>query len=137
MKKDGTVLKCLFGVYNHTTLYLRKAESCGGSHLVSDKKALLNKFLSVSKSQKHKSVISDGMKFTAGPHLQLMRYKEHRLVFSSTPYGFTEDVGTHTSIDSTQRVIQQEYGSLTVDCTGQADSLTLPSTQISTSLPNL
>lgn len=71
------------------------------------------------------------------PHLQLVCYKEHSLVFSSPPNCFIEDVGTHTRINSTERVIQKQYGPLTVECTCQAHSLTLSSAKISAPLPNL
>lgn len=63
--------------------------------------------------------------------------EEHRLAFGGAPYGFVEDLGAHTSIDSTERVVQEEDGPLAVECTSQAHSLTLSPTQVSTSLPNL
>lgn len=71
------------------------------------------------------------------PYLQLVGYKEHRLVFGNTPDSLTEDMGTHTGINSAQRVIQQEYGPFAVEGTCQAHSLTLPSAQVGTSLSNL
>lgn len=71
------------------------------------------------------------------PHLQLMGYKEYRLAFGGTPYSFIKDMGTHTSVNSTERVIQEKYGPLAVQCTSHAHSLTLSPTQVGTSLPNL
>lgn len=71
------------------------------------------------------------------PYLQLVGYEEHSFAFGSTLDGFMEDVRTHTSINSTERVIQQQYGLLTVEGTCQAHSLSLPSTQVGTSLPDL
>lgn len=75
--------------------------------------------------------------FQTVPYLQLVGYKEHRLAFGDTPDSFMEDVVTHTSINSAERVIQEKYGPLTVEGTCQAHSLTLPSTQVGTSLSNL
>lgn len=71
------------------------------------------------------------------PHLQLVGDKEHRLSFADTPDSFTEDIGTHTGVHSAERVIQEKYGPFTVEGTSQAHSLTLPSTQVGTSLSNL
>lgn len=71
------------------------------------------------------------------PYLQLVGYKEHRLAFGGTPDSFMEDVGTNTSINRTERVIQEKYGPLAVEGTSQAHSLTLPSTQVGTSLSYL
>ena len=71
------------------------------------------------------------------PYLQLVGYKEHRLAFGGTPDGFMEDVGTHTSIHSAERVIQEKYGPLAVQGTCQAHSLPLASTQVGASLSNL
>lgn len=71
------------------------------------------------------------------PYLQLVGYKEHCLAFGEAPDSFMEDMGTHTSINSAERVIQEKYGPFTVEGTSQAHSLTLPSTQVGTSLSNL
>lgn len=71
------------------------------------------------------------------PHLQLVCYKEHRLVFGNTLDSFLEDMGTHASINSAERIIQEKYGPFTIEGTCQAHSLTLPSTQVGTSLSNL
>lgn len=70
-------------------------------------------------------------------YLQLVGYKQHGLAFGSTFDGFIEDVGAHTSVNSTERVIQQEDGALAVEGTRQAHSLTLSSAQVGTSLSNL
>lgn len=71
------------------------------------------------------------------PYLQLVGYKEDRLAFGDTPDGFMEDMGTNTSIDGAEGVIQEKYGLLAVEGTSQAHPLTLPSTQVGTSLSNL
>lgn len=70
-------------------------------------------------------------------YLQLVGDKEHRLAFGDTFDSFVEDVRTHTSINCTQGIIQEKYGSLTVEGTSQAHSLTLPSAQVGSSLTNL
>lgn len=70
-------------------------------------------------------------------HLQLVRYKEYGFALSSTPNGFAEDMGAHAGIDGTERVVQEKNGPLTVDCTRQAHSLTLASTQVGSPLANL
>ncbi len=70
-------------------------------------------------------------------HLQLMGYEENSLAFGDTLDGFMEDMGTNTSVDGTQGVVQEENGPLAVEGTSQAHSLTLPSTQVGTSLSNL
>lgn len=70
-------------------------------------------------------------------YLQLVGYKEDRPAFGNTHDSFLEDMGTHTRIDSTEGVIQEKDGPVTVEGTCQADSLTLPSTQVHTSLSNL
>lgn len=58
------------------------------------------------------SIIRDSVTY-----LQLVGHKEHGLAFGSTSDGFIEDVGTHTSIDCTERVVQQKDGALTVEGT--------------------
>lgn len=73
----------------------------------------------------------------AGLYLQLVGDKEHRLAFGKTHDSFMEDMRAHTSIDSTERIIQENYGPFTVQGSGQAHSLTLPSTQVCPSLSNL
>lgn len=70
-------------------------------------------------------------------YLQLVRYKEHRLVFAGSFDSFMEDMGTNASIDRTERVIQEHYGPLAVESPSQTHSLTLPSTQVGPSLTNL
>lgn len=70
-------------------------------------------------------------------YLQLVGDKEDRLAFANTHDSFMEDMRAHTSINSTQRIIQENYGPLTVEGSGQAHSLTLPSAQVCTSLSNL
>lgn len=70
-------------------------------------------------------------------YLQLVGDKEHRLAFGDTLDSFIEDMRTHTNIDCTKRIIQEKYGSLTVEGTSQAHSLTLPSAQVGPSLTNL
>lgn len=92
----------------------------------------------ILKEQKlQKDVDGNYWNFTGDTYLQLMRYKEYGFAFSGPPNGFTEDMGAHTGINSTERVIQEKNGPLTVECTRQAHSLTLPSTQVGTPLANL
>lgn len=66
-----------------------------------------------------------------------MCYKEHSFAPSSTTDGIVEEVGAHVGINGTERVVQEQYGPVAVQGTCQAHSLTLPTTQVSTSLPNL
>lgn len=51
------------------------------------------------------------------PYLQLVGHKKHCFVFSNTPDSFTEDMGTHASINSAERVIQEKNGPVTVEGT--------------------
>lgn len=51
------------------------------------------------------------------PNLQLVGYKEDRLAFGNTHDSFTEDMGTHKSIDSTEWIIQEKDGPFTVEGT--------------------
>lgn len=66
-----------------------------------------------------------------------MGYKEDCPAFSNTHDSFLEDVGAHTGIDSTEGIIQEKNGPLAVEGPGQAQPLTLPSTQVDTPLSNL
>lgn len=66
-----------------------------------------------------------------------MGYKQDCPAFSNTHDSFLEDIGAHTGINSTEGVIQEKNGSLAVEGPSQTQSLTLPSTQVDTSLSNL
>lgn len=78
-----------------------------------------------------------GVNSPPGSYLQLMGYKEHGPAFGGTLNSLMEDVGTHTCIDCTQRVIQEQDGSLAVNGASQAHSLALPSAQVGPSLADL
>lgn len=66
-----------------------------------------------------------------------MGYKKDCPSFSNTHDSFLEDLGAHTCIDSTEGIIQQKNGPLTVEGPSQTHSLTLPSTQVDAPLANL
>lgn len=51
--------------------------------------------------------------------------------------GMMEDVIRHVGIKSAKRVIQDVDVPITVEGTGQADSLSLPTAQVGPALPNL
>lgn len=66
-----------------------------------------------------------------------MGYKQDCPAFSNTHDSFLEDVGAHTGINSTKGIIQEKNGPLAVQGPSQAQSLTLPSTQVDAPLSNL
>lgn len=59
------------------------------------------------------------------------------LVAKLLPDGVTEDVVGHVGVKGAERVVQDVHVPVTVEGTGQADSLALPTTQVGTTLTDL
>lgn len=70
-------------------------------------------------------------------YLQLVGDEDDGLVAKLLPDGVTEHVIGHMGIKGTERVVQDINVPLAVQSTGQADSLTLTTTQVSAALANL
>lgn len=66
-----------------------------------------------------------------------MSHKDHSFVAKLLLNGIVEDVIGHVSIQDTEWIVQDINVPVTVDRTGQADSMALPTTQIGTTLSNL
>lgn len=72
-----------------------------------------------------------------GGHLQLVGDEDDGLVTELLPDGVAEDVIGHVGIQGAQRVVQDVNVPVTVQGTGQTDSLALSATQVGTTFPNL
>lgn len=63
--------------------------------------------------------------------------KDNGLVTELLPDGVVEDMIGHMGVKSAQWVVQDVNVPVTVQGTGQTDSLTLPATQVGPTFPNL
>lgn len=81
----------------------------------------------------------NGLKFVtwAWAHLQLVRHKHHSLVMELLLDGVVKNVVGHVGVERAQWVIKDVDITVTVQSTGQADSLPLPAAQVGTALTNL
>lgn len=85
--------------------------------------------------------------YTALPHqddiitvhqvLQLVRDEDDGLVAKLLPDAVMEDVIGHVGVEGAERVVQDVNVPVTVEGTGQADSLALPAAQVGATFTNL
>lgn len=70
-------------------------------------------------------------------YLQLVRDKDDSPLPGRTANGVVEEMVSHMSVHGTERIVQQQDGSIAVKCPGEAHSLLLTPAQIGPSFPNL
>lgn len=70
-------------------------------------------------------------------YLQLVGDEHHGLMTQLLPDGVSKDVIGHMSVQGAERIVQEVDVAVAVQGSGQADSLTLTSTQVGPSLTHL